>query len=262
MTRTSSSAPPRCGDAPAVRVTGVRPHDERHDDPSDARDPRAAAPVRDLTAEGRERAMPSDAEPTSPAPTSPEAAAADHAAAERPAAELAAELAAGSRDALAEIYRRWSRLVHTIAYRSLGNEHDAEDVTQQVFVSAWNGRHSLRPEQGSLAAWLVGITRHRVADARTQRYRQARNLAAVGAQVATAPTASHDDWAQRLLLVHELEMMGDPRATVLRMAFMEDRPHPEIAEALNLPLGTVKSHVRRGLIELRLRLKEVERVPS
>ena len=52
--------------------------------------------------------------------------------------------------------------------------------------------------------------------------------------------------------------MGDPRASVLRMAFMEDRPHADIADALGLPLGTVKSHVRRGLIELRNRLEEVE----
>lgn len=267
MTTTSSSAPPRCGDAPAVRVTGVRPHDERPDDPSDARDASAAGLARGARAERIEGPMPSDGEPPADRPPAARPPVAEQPAPEQPdsdqsTTELAAELAAGSRDALAEIYRRWSGLVHTIAYRSLGNEHDAEDVTQQVFVSAWNGRHSLRPEQGSLAAWLVGITRHRVADARTQRYRQARNLAAVGAQVATAPTASHDDWAQRLLLVHELEQMGDPRATVLRMAFMEDRPHPEIAAALNLPLGTVKSHVRRGLIELRLRLKEVERVSS
>lgn len=177
-------------------------------------------------------------------------------------ARLCAELVAGSRDALAEMYRQWAALVYTIALRALGDEQDAEDVTQQVFVSAWNGRHSLRPDQGSLAAWLVGITKHRVADVRTQRYRAHRNLSAAAAQTATQPTTSADDWAERLLLVHELERMGDPRATVLRMACMDDRPHAEIAFELGLPIGTVKSHVRRGLIELRQRLKEVERASS
>ncbi len=175
-------------------------------------------------------------------------------------ARLAAELAAGSSDALAEMYRRWSTLVHTIAYRSLGDRHDAEDVTQQVFVSAWNGRHTLRPDQGSPAAWLVGITKHRVADVKTQRYRSYRNLHAVAAQTATEPSEQHDDWAEKLLLVSELERMGDPRASVLRMAFMEDKPQDEIARMLDLPIGTVKSHVRRGLIELRRRLREVEHV--
>ncbi len=173
---------------------------------------------------------------------------------------LARELAAGSSEAMSEAYRRWSTLVHTIALRSLGNSADAEDVTQQVFVSAWQARHTLRPDQGSLAAWLVGITKHRIADLRTQRYRTHRNLRAVAAEVATDTARTDENWADRLLLVHEMERMGDPRAAVLRMAFMEDRPQADIAAALNLPIGTVKSHVRRGLIELRNRLEEVEGV--
>ena len=176
-------------------------------------------------------------------------------------AELAARVAGGDREALAEMYRRWSPLVHTIALRALGTREDAEDVVQQVFVAAWRGRATLRPERGSPAAWLVGITKHRVADVRAERYRSHRNMQAVASEVATAPDATGDsDWAERLLLVHELERMGDPRATVLRMAFIEDRTHEDIARALDLPLGTVKSHVRRGLIALRDRLKEVERV--
>ena len=177
--------------------------------------------------------------------------------------ELAAQLAAGSLEALSVAYRRWSPLVHTIALRSLGDPHDAEDVTQQVFVSAWNGRHTLRPEQGSLAAWLVGITKHRISDVRTQRFRAHRNVTAVASQTVTEAVEPHDDHcAERLLLADELERMGDPRGAVLRMAFIEDRPHEEIARHLDLPLGTVKSHVRRGLIQLRNRLKEVDRVSS
>ena len=178
-------------------------------------------------------------------------------------AELAARLSGGDREALAEMYRRWSPLVHTIALRALGTREDAEDVVQQVFVAAWRGRATLRPDRGSPAAWLVGITKHRVADVRTQRYRAHRNLQALASEVVTEPATTHDsDWAERLLLVHELERMGDPRATVLRMAFIEDRTHDDIARTLEMPLGTVKSHVRRGLLELRDRLKEVERVAS
>jgi RNA polymerase sigma-70 factor (ECF subfamily) len=179
------------------------------------------------------------------------------------AADLAARLRSGDPEALAEMYRRWSSLVHTIAMRSLGSREDAEDVTQQVFVAAWRGRHTVRPDLGSPAAWLVGITKHRIADLRTERYRTHRNLQAVASELAASPVTVDDaNWAERLLLVHELERMGDPRATVLRMAFVEDRTHEDIAQALDLPLGTVKSHVRRGLIALRDRMKEVERVSS
>jgi len=178
-------------------------------------------------------------------------------------AELAARLSGGDREALAEMYRRWSPLVHTIALRSLGTREDAEDVVQQVFVAAWRGRATLRPDRGSPVAWLVGITKHRIADVRTHRYRSHRNLQALASEAVTeAYAADESQWAERLLLVHELERMGDPRATVLRMAFLEDRTQDEIARALDMPLGTVKSHVRRGLTELRDRLKEVERVAS
>ena len=176
--------------------------------------------------------------------------------------DLAARFVSGSREALAEVYAQWSALVYTVALRALDDAHDAEDVTQQVFVSAWNGRHTLRPEQGSLAAWLVGITKHRIADVRTQRFRAHRNLTAVASYAVTEASDPHDDCAERLLVSHELERMGDPRGTVLRLAFIEDRPHEEIARHLDLPVGTVKSHVRRGLIQLRNRLKEVDRVSS
>ncbi|MEP6798121.1 MAG: sigma-70 family RNA polymerase sigma factor [Lapillicoccus sp.] len=171
--------------------------------------------------------------------------------------DLADRLVAGEWDALAEAYQRWSSLVYTIALRALGDREDAEDVTQQVYVSAWGSRHTLRPGAGVVPGWLVGITRHRIADVRTQRYRAVRNVQAVAAVLPPDEARRQDDdLASRLLVAHELEHLGEPRATVLRMAIIEDRPAPEIARVLDLPLGTVKSHIHRGLLRLRSRLKE------
>lgn len=178
--------------------------------------------------------------------------------------DIGVRLRAGSRDAFAQAYREWSSLVHTLALRSLGNHHDAEDVTQQVFVAAWNSRHTLKPDQGSVAGWLVGITRHKVADVHAKRARLARDAQAVAAN--TLPDENEpppdDLLATRLVLHDELGRLGDPRATIVRMAFLEDRTHEEIAARLEMPLGTVKSHVRRGLLHLRTRLEEVDREPS
>ena len=178
--------------------------------------------------------------------------------------DLAERLRDGSREALAEAYGQWSALVHTLALRSLGNHHDAEDVTQQVFVAAWRSRHTLRPERGSVAGWLVGITRHTVADHHAKRARQARDAAAVAASAGPEAHAGppDDQLAARLVLHDELGRLGEPRGTVVRMAFIEDLTHEQIAERLDLPLGTVKSHVRRGLTRLRTRLEEVNRDPS
>jgi RNA polymerase sigma factor (sigma-70 family) len=178
--------------------------------------------------------------------------------------DLAERLRGGSLEALEEAYANWSSLVHTIALRSLGNHHDAEDVTQQVFVAAWRGRHTLRPERGTVPGWLVGITRNKVADLHAQRARHARDVGAAAEKALPDQHAPPPDeqLAARLLLADALDHLGEPRSTVVRMAFIEDLTHEEIARRLQLPLGTVKSHVRRGLLHLRTRLEEVNHVPS
>lgn len=174
------------------------------------------------------------------------------------ATEVAVAFAAGQEDCLAEAYRRWSALVFGVALRTLGDRSDAEDVTQQVFVSAWRGRATFDPSSGSLSAWLVGITRHRIADRLAARSRDQRTVAAVGGMHDTrAPAVIDDRVVDRLVLAEEISRMDDPRRTILGLAFYEDHTYTQIAERLDLPLGTVKSHVRRGLLHLRDRLKEV-----
>jgi len=172
--------------------------------------------------------------------------------------ELMRRVADDDRDALAEVYRRFGALVHTLALRSVGRHHDAEDITQQVFVALWRSRGSLDPAVGSLAGWLATVTRRRCADHHAARSRRERDEAAVAAVAPGAGTGAHpEDATDRVVLAHELEALGDPRATIIRMAIIEDRRQQDIADALGLPLGTVKSHIRRGLLDLRNRLEEV-----
>jgi RNA polymerase sigma-70 factor (ECF subfamily) len=174
---------------------------------------------------------------------------------------LSARLVAGDHDSLAEVYDRWSALVHTYALRALGDHADAEDVTQQVFVAAWRSRHTLVPSPGALPAWLLGIARNKVADRRAERARDARRAEAV---VATAdPDPVEDaDLVDRLVVRQAVAEVPDPRGAILRLAFWDDLTHAQIAERTGLPLGTVKSHLRRGLLELHRRLEEVRDVPS
>lgn len=171
--------------------------------------------------------------------------------------ELALLLQSGSPQALEECYRRWSSLVFTLALRQLEDRQDAEDVTQQVFVSAWESRRGLRPSEAALPGWLVGITRHRVLDRARQMQRARRDVAVVAATTGTNPSDQVADPTERLLVGAALDALDEPRRTIMRLSFYDDLTHDQIARTLDLPLGTVKSHLRRGLLHLRDQLREV-----
>lgn len=174
---------------------------------------------------------------------------------------LAVRFAEGEASALEDMYLRWGSIVFGLARKAIG-PIDAEDVTQQVFASAWRSRHTYRPDSGPLAAWLVGVTRHRIADFWVERYRRS--------EVATDPellqfnleevSVANADEQDRLLtlltLIEELERIGDPGRMVVELAFFHDLTHSQVAEQTGMPLGTVKSHIARTLRRLRIRLEE------
>lgn len=168
--------------------------------------------------------------------------------------------AQGEERALALAYERFSGLVHGLAVRALGSGADAEDVTQAVFISAWTARANYRPDRGPLAGWLVGICRHRIADALARRRRDTHLADAAGALASRMPASDRFD-AQadnRVLLLDELARVGQPQRAIIELAFFHDLTHEQIADRTGIPLGTVKSHIRRTLLRLRDRL-EVDR---
>ena len=162
----------------------------------------------------------------------------------------------GDDEALAVAYQRWSGLVHTSSLRATGNAADAADITQTVFVSAWRGRHGYDPEKGSLPGWLMTITRRRIADHWEERSREARRVSAVTAAEPSEPAEPPSDFViDRVLLADELERLGEPQRRIIELAFFQDLTHGQISSLLDLPLGTVKSHIRRSLDRLRQRLE-------
>lgn len=176
---------------------------------------------------------------------------------------LAEAFAAGEDGSLRAAYDRYASLVHQIARSCLSVAADAEDVTQAVFVSAWQGRATFDPSRGSLGGWLVGITRRRVVDRlrALDRERRARDAAQGIADPGDAPTvlAATDQVVERIVVADGLARLPDQQRRVLQLAFFDDLTHQQIANVTGLPLGTVKSHVRRGLAHLRRRW-EVEGV--
>lgn len=162
----------------------------------------------------------------------------------------------GEPDAIRLAYERYSAMVYTIALRSLESPAEAEDVTQQVFVSAWRSRSHYDPTRASLGTWLVGIARHAVADAHERRHREHRKANAVAAHALTHVAENPaGDVVDQVLVAQALSQLGSPQREILELAFFEDLTHTQIAERMNLPLGTVKSHITRSLRRLRTRME-------
>ncbi|GEK01588.1 RNA polymerase sigma factor [Streptomyces sp. 1-11] len=172
---------------------------------------------------------------------------------------LAQGFAEGDEACLTEAYRRWGALLFTIAFRKLGDSEEAKDVTQQVFVGAWRGRQGFDHDRGSLKTWLVGITHKKIADALERRSRNLRNHDAVATFASPGDEANSaaaaDAVVDHIVVMDELVQLPAPQQTVLRMAFYDDLSQSQIAERTGMPLGTVKSHTRRGMMRLKHRLE-------
>ncbi len=176
--------------------------------------------------------------------------------------EIAGAFHEGGSDALAAVYQRYGPLVYTIALRALADKGDAEDITQQVFVSAWRARATFDLSRGSLPGWLITITKNKITDLVRARERDARARSAAAGQIAVADQpAPADELVTRLVIADELARLGHPQQLIMTLAFYTDLTHDQISRTLGLPVGTVKSHIRRSLRRLRDRLEADDASP-
>lgn len=151
----------------------------------------------------------------------------------------------------------WGGLVYGYGRRLLPSNEDAEDLLQQVFVSAWRQRRRYDPARASLLSWLLGIARHKAIDRLRELERERRVVVGPGPSDVDETARTAD----RLLVAEALSWLRPEQQHVLELAFYDDLTHQQIAEKLGMPLGTVKSHARRGLQRLRRFLDTVGTFP-
>jgi RNA polymerase sigma factor (sigma-70 family) len=159
----------------------------------------------------------------------------------------------GGEDALRAAYDAHGALVYSFCRRSLGDDR-AKDVTQEVFVSAWRARDRFDSSKGSLAGWLMGITKNRLIDniRAEQRHADRRSEA----EPVELPVQSDvERVGDRMLVADALKSLPERSRTVIELAYLSDLTHTQIAEQTSLPLGTVKSDIRRGLASIRHHLE-------
>jgi RNA polymerase sigma-70 factor (ECF subfamily) len=161
-------------------------------------------------------------------------------------------------DALGELYDRYGRLVYSVALNTLSDPSRAEEVTQDVFVKVWEKARTYSADQGRVATWLMSIARHRSIDL----FRQARSrnenmqVSWQEAEAVDLPDGQNVEWEvdllqrQRRIRWAVAQLPADQKRAV-GMAFFQGLSHPEIAETLGEPLGTVKTRIRLGMQKLR-----------
>ena len=165
---------------------------------------------------------------------------------------LMAGLAAGDRESLAQLYHRTRAAVYGLALSILGSGHDAEDVTQDTYVTAWEKCHLYRP-QGTPMAWLLTITRN-LARMKLRDRGRTQDLGeeqwhAIPAQ---SPPVTPED---RAVLEAALSILSDQERQIVMLHAAAGLKHREIAKLLELPLPTVLSKYRRALSKLKTKLE-------
>jgi len=165
---------------------------------------------------------------------------------------LLTEIARGDSAAVEAFLNRYSGAVWSVARRFCASAEDAEDATQDIFVEVWRSAERFDAAAGSEMTFLMTIARRRLIDrARRQGRRPAASLLEDPSTIAApADDASEiDDEVRRAK--QAMTQLRPEQQQVLDLALGQGRTHQEIAIAIGIPLGTVKSHARRGLLRLR-----------
>jgi RNA polymerase sigma factor (sigma-70 family) len=163
--------------------------------------------------------------------------------------ELCAHAALGERAAFGELVRRHGSAVRGVLRRMGAPPAEADDVAQDAFLTAFERIAEFRGE-GTFAAWVKKIA----ARLYLRRLARERKLGALTAEAAEDDPPPRTDADASIDLDGALKTLGATERLCVTMCFGAGLSHTEAAEALNLPLGTVKSHVKRGLDKLRARL--------
>ena len=172
-----------------------------------------------------------------------------------PLPEVLAATARGDRRAFAELYQLTKSRLYAITLALLRQQDAAEDVLQETYLAVWRTAGQYQPGRAPVMVWLMAIARHRAIELLRQRRRRAaethaESLAEDALQIpdpSPAPAVDH--------LAHAIQeclrRLSDDQSAAIKLAFFHGHSHEELAARLQTPLGTVKSWVRRGLLQLK-----------
>ncbi len=170
--------------------------------------------------------------------------------------DLMSLVANGDARAFATLYDRHSRAAYWIAYRLMGERQAAEDLVQDTFIKVWRAAGSYRMQRGSARTWVLSIVRNRGIDQlrSSASRRRVQDITQARAQTSQpSEEAFAEAWrnSQREQVREALRGLPQEQLKVIELAYFSGYTQKEIAELLDLPLGTVKGRVRMGLKKMR-----------
>jgi RNA polymerase sigma-70 factor, ECF subfamily len=171
-----------------------------------------------------------------------------------------ARIPGGDRVALQTVYRLTSAKLFGVCLRILSERSEAEDVLQEVFVTVWRKAADFDPNRASPMTWLIAIARNRAID-RLRATRQSRRMEPIDTAAEVADSAAGADSALESAQDHArlhgcLDSLAAHERSALRGAFFDGNTYEDLAARMSVPLGTMKSWIRRAMIKLKTCLEQ------
>ncbi len=166
-------------------------------------------------------------------------------------------IAQGDQEAVSECMSQYGDLIWSLARRYLGMDADAEDAVQEIFIELWSNAGRFNPDAGSEVTFVSTISRRRLID-RLRKKGRAPGISTIDDTPESALAEEGNEADQFTEVQNVVDVMNDMEADhqkILSLSVYEGFSHSEIADQLDMPLGTVKTKVRRGLIHIREQLE-------
>ena len=169
--------------------------------------------------------------------------------------DLMALIESGDTDAFAVLYDRHNRAAFSLAHRMMGERQAAEDLVQDVFLKIWRSAGGYKAERASVRTWILSIVHHRGIDQirSTASRRRTQDKIEASAPKTQPSEAFAETWrnSQRDQVREALGTLPPEQLKILELAYFSGYTHMEIAEILDIPLGTVKGRMRLGLKKIK-----------
>lgn len=171
-------------------------------------------------------------------------------------AGLLQEVARGDVEAMRSLYRAFERPLYTLGIRWLGDPALAEELVQEVTLRIWRRAGNFDPQRGAAGSWIFGVARNVASDLARARGRRP-------IPVENPPVTTKEPWNEEAAwtawqVAQAVATLPHEQQKILQLAYTHQFTQSEIAKALKMPLGTVKTRLYRALKDLRVKLSDMD----